>query len=72
MPTSKPKSVTIELTPKQQEKLRKLTGQDHAEIRVEVAKGRTAKKPLSAKAAPRTVFDSPSRGGSTPTGAPIA
>jgi len=54
MSTNKPKSVTIELTPKQQERLRKLTGQAHAEIRVEVAKGRTARKPLSAKAAPRS------------------
>lgn len=64
MPT-KPKSVTIELTPKQQEKLRKLTGQDHAEIRVEVSKGRTAKGPLSAKLAPRrgVWIDSPERGG---------
>jgi len=53
MPTNKPKSVTIELTPKQREKLRKLTGQAHSEIRVEVS-GRTARKPLSAKAAPRT------------------
>ena len=53
MPTNKPKSVTIELTPKQQEKLRKLTGQAHSEIRVEVSMGRTARKPLSAKAAPR-------------------
>ncbi len=52
MPTTKPKSVTIELTPKQQEKLRKLTGQAHSEIRVEVSKGRTSRKPLSAKAAP--------------------
>ena len=52
MPTNKPKSVTIELTPKQQEKLRKLTGQDHSEIRVEFAKGRATRKPLSAKAAP--------------------
>jgi len=52
MPTSKPKSVTIELTPKQQEKLRKLTGQAHSEIKVEYSKGRTARKPLSAKATP--------------------
>ncbi len=51
MPTNKPKSVTIELTPKQQEKLRKTTGYSHSEIRVEF-KGRTARKPLSAKAAP--------------------
>jgi len=69
MPTSKPKSVTIELTPKQQEKLRKATGQAHSEIRVEVTKGRTTRKPLSAKAAPRgAVFDSEYRGGSTGSG----
>ena len=52
MPSSKPKSVTIELTPKQQERLRKVTGQACSEILVEVAKGRVARKPLSAKAAP--------------------
>lgn len=75
MPTSKAKSVTIELTAKQQEKLRKLTGHDHSEIRVEVTKGRTARKPLSAKAAPRgSVFDTGEygRGGGTTGGLPIA
>lgn len=71
MPT-KPKSVTIDLTPKQREKLRKLTGQDHAEILVEVAKGRTAKKPLSAKAAPRAIFKGGDRFEDTPLGVPQA
>lgn len=65
MPT-KPKSVMIDLTPKQQEKLRKLTGQDHAEIQVEVAKGRTAKKPLSGKVAPRAIFKGGDRVGDPP------
>ncbi len=50
MPTSKPKSVTIELTPKQKQKLRRVTGQALSEIRVEFSRGR---KPLSAKAAPK-------------------
>ena len=50
------KSVTIDLTPKQQEKLRKVVGGDLTEIRVEVSRGRTAKKPLSAKVAPSAIF----------------
>ena len=48
----KPKSVTIELTPKQQEKLRRLTGEEHTEVRFEVSKGRGAKKALAVKSAP--------------------
>jgi len=52
MPT-KPRSVTIDLTPKQQEKMRKATGEAHARIEVEVAPKSAGKKPLAAKAAPR-------------------
>ena len=48
----KPKSVTIELTPKQQEKLRKLTGEEHTEVRFELGKGRGTKKALAVKSAP--------------------
>jgi len=69
MPTPKPKSVTIELTPKQQEKLRKLTGQTHSEIRAELSKGRTARTPLSAKAAPSIL---PPEGPPGPFGLPWA
>lgn len=50
MPT-KPRSVTIELTPKQREKLRKVTGEERSEIQVVL--GGSAKKQLSAKVAPR-------------------
>ncbi len=60
------KSVTIELTPKQKEKLRKLTGQAHAEIRVDVSRGRT-RKPLTAKAAPATKIALPPDGGGAGT-----
>ncbi len=54
MPTSQWKSVTIALTPRQKEKLRKLTGQAHSEIRVDWVQGRASRKPLSAKVAPTT------------------
>lgn len=69
MPT-KPQSVTIELTPTQRAKLHKLTGQEHSEIRVEVAKGSGTKKPLSAKAAPRPGVIDPRDGRGGTTGMP--
>ena len=52
---NRPKSVTIELTPKQQEKLRKLTGEEHFEIRFELGKGRGTKKALAVKSAPSSM-----------------
>ena len=61
----KPKSVTIELTPKQQEKLRKLTGEDHFEIRFELGKGRGTKKALAVKSAPSDLSALGKRFGST-------
>jgi len=44
---AKPKSVTINLTPKQRTQIRSITGVDHKEIKIE------AKGPLSTKSAPR-------------------
>ncbi len=46
------RNMTIELTPKQKEKIRSLTGQAHVAFRVEVDRGRTTRAALCVKAAP--------------------
>ena len=69
MPTNKAKSVTIELTAKQQEMLRNASGSSYSELKVEFSKGRTARKPLSAKAAPKDAFgQGPGIAGGLPLG----
>lgn len=53
---ARPKSVTLKLTPKQREMLKKLTGSDHTEVKFEATQATLGGKSLAAKSAPSGQF----------------
>ena len=74
---TRPKAVTITLTPKQREQIRKLVGGEHAEVRFERVAGRTSKVAAKASLARKTPLSGKlakipgSGGGEPPTGCDV-